>query len=354
MTEEKIMPRNREVHILDISSVTMVRFFGIVLGLFALYFISDVLFALIFAIIVASAIEPAIEWMKEHRIPRILGAILIYLLIAGCIAFVVYLIFPLLSEEIQTISSTIPSFQDSFTTGLTRLGLVPFAPFLSDNLDLLFQAPAEYLGKLSGGVVNFASAVFGGILSFILVVVFSFYLVVQEKGIESFLRLVTPLRHEPYIVHVWHRAQRKLGRWFRAQILLGAIVGFFIFFGLTLLHVKYALLFALITALFEIIPVVGPVLAAVLPVLTTFASSPLLGVSVIILYVVVQQIESHIIVPVVMRKTIGLNPLIVVLALLVGGKLGGIFGVLLSVPVAAILVEFLEDWDKKKRAVVEE
>ena len=345
---------SRDMQELFVSTWTMVRFLAILLGLAGLYMVWDIITALFFAVIVASAIEPGIEWLKERRIPRILGVVLIYLLIAFALFLLIYFIFPLLIEDLQSFSTTYPTFEARVRTGLGQAGDLPFVSFFTENLGEFLSVPLARIGGLESGIVNIASAAFGGIFSFLLVFVFSFYLAAQEKGIEGFLRLVTPLAYEPYIVNLWERSQKKLGRWLRAQMLLGAIVGVLLFFGLTLLGVQHAFFFAIIAAVFEIIPVVGPILAAVPAVAGALLTSPLLGVLVIGLYFVVQQTESHVIVPVVMRKTIGLSPLVVVLALLIGARLGGIFGILIAVPLTAITAELLNDWDKKKRALMPE
>lgn len=346
------MPEKTVQHF-HISAWTIFQFFGILLLLAVIYLTRDILTALVFAVIIASAIEPAIEWLKDKRIPRILSVILIYLAFVTALALGVYLVIPLIIEELNNFSFVYPEVQGQVEKEFERLGFTSL-PGLGDNIESLLRVPGQYLEKLGGGVVNVASAVFGGLFSFLLITVFSFYLATQEKGIQSFLRLITPLSYEPYIIDLWERSQRKLGRWLRAQMLLGAIVGVLIFFGLTFLGVKHALLFAVLAAIFEIIPVVGPILAAVPAVVTAFLSSSFLGVSTIVLYVVVQQLESHVIVPVVMRKSVGLSPLVVVLALLIGAKIGGIFGILLSVPLTAIIAEFVNDWDKKKRALIPE
>jgi len=345
---------SRDLQRFSISTGTIVRFFAIILALAGLYFVRDIIFSLVFAVIVASAIEPGIEWLRRYKIPRILGVILIYLGAAFIFFFASYLIFPLLLEELRTVSASFPSVQHQILSEIERLGVIPFSSFFTQNAEVFLRVPSEYLGKLSGGVVDAASALFGGIFSFVLIVIFSLYLAAQEEGIQSFLRLITPLAYEPYVMDLWERSQRKLGRWLRAQFLLGAVVGVFIFFGLTLLGVRHALLFAVLAGVFEIIPVVGPILAAVPAVLIAFLTSPLLGVSTIVLYLVVQQAESHVIVPVIMRKAVGLSPLVVVLALLIGGKLGGIFGIILAVPFTVIGAELLNDWDKKKRALIPE
>lgn len=336
-----------------ISTITLVKFIGVILLLGLLFIIRDILMALLFAIIVASAIEPAVEWLKIRRIPRILSVVIIYLALGVLFFLGIYLIVPLLFEEFQNISLTFPTLQAKFFSGLEDTGL-HILPFLGDSFQNLLKIPTDFLRGLGGGVIDFASAIFGGIFTFILIIIFSFYIAAQEKGIESFLRLLTPLRHEAYIIDLWDRSQKKLGRWLRAQLLLGAVVGVLIFFGLTFLGVPHALFFAILAGAFELIPVVGPILAAVPAVVTALAASSLTGILVIALYVVVQQLESHVIVPVVMRKAIGLSPLVVVLALLIGAKIGGIFGILLSVPLTAILTEFINDWDKKKRALLPE
>lgn len=344
----------RGTQFFNLSTGTIVRFFAVLLGIIGVYIIRDILASLIFGVIIASALEPGILWLKERGIPRILGVILIYVALAFIFFFIIYLVFPLIFDEFRSIASAYPTLQKQILSGIDQAGSLPFLPYIRENLTGLFNLPSEYLGKLSSGLFDFASVVFGGIFSFILIVIFSIYLATQEKGIENFLRLVVPLKYESYVIDLWDRSQKKLGKWLRAQMLLGAIVGVLVFFGLTFLGIEHALFFAALAALFEIIPVVGPILAAIPAVVTAFFLSPFLGLSTVILYVVVQQIESHVIIPVVMRKAIGLSPLIVVFALLVGGKLGGLFGILLAVPVTAIVAELVNDWDKKKRSLIPE
>lgn len=319
-----------------------------------MYIIRDILTALIFAVIIASAIEPSIEWLKSYRVPRLAGVVLVYVAIGAILFFSLYLVFPLFADEFRAISSTYPALQDRLISELQRVDILPFGEYFRENVEGVVQIPTEFFASLGGGIINFASAVFGGVFTFFLIVVFSFYLATQENGIENFLRLIAPVEYEPYLIDLWKRSQRKLGRWMRAQMLLGAIVGVLIFFGLTILGLEHAMFFAILAAIFEVIPVVGPILAAVPAVLVAVFISPALAIWVVILYIVVQQIESHVIVPVVMRTTVGLSPLIVVLALLIGAKLGGIFGILLSVPLTAIGAELINDWDKKKRALIPE
>ena len=121
-----------------------------------------------------------------------------------------------------------------------------------------------------------------------------------------------------------------------------------VFVGLSLLGVKYALLLGILAMLLEIVPIVGPVISAIPGVILAFSQSPTLGVWVLIFYVAVQQVENHIFTPLILGKTIGLNPVTVILALLIGGKLAGILGIILSIPMAVVIVEILDDMVKQK------
>ena len=339
----------KESQLLDISTWTFVRFFAIVIGLLFCYLLRDILFVLLFAVVLASALEPAIRWFQTYRVPRILATVIIFLAVLGVLFLAIYLLLPLLANDLQGFSLSYSVFERQILSQLGAGGSIPLIDFIRENARGLLEQPSEYISKISGGVFAFTATFFGGIFSFIILVVVSFYLAVQEKGIEDFIRLVAPLKYESYAVDLWLRSQRKMGQWLRAQLILGALIGALIYLGLTLLGVQYALVFAFLAAILELIPVVGPVLAAAPAVVIAFLQSPFIALLVFILFVVVQQLESHLVVPVVMHRAIGISPIVVVVALLIGAKIAGVFGLLLAVPIASIVVEFLNDFDRKKR-----
>ena len=345
---------SREIQRVSISTSTIFRFFAVIVGLAALYVVRDVIFSLIFAVIIASAVEPSIEWLKRRRIPRILGVIMIYVGFLMLAALLVYLVLPLMLDELHIAATTFTKLQKQLVIGVRQVGGFTLGSLFADNADVFLRVPLQYVDMFTKGASAVGGQIFGGIFSIGLIFVFSFYLATQERGIESFLKMVTPLKYEPYALDLWKRSQQKLGRWLRAQMLLAAMIGVFTFIGLTMLGVEQAFLLALLAAMFEIIPVVGPILAGIPAVVIGFLISPIIGISVLALYVVVQQTESHVIVPVVMKKAVGLSPLVVVAALLVGFKLGGIFGILLAVPMTTVFAELLGDWEKKKRTLIPE
>ena len=335
---------NRE-QLIEISFWTMLKAALLIILLWAIWQLRDIVAVILISIVIASAIEPANHFFARYRIPRILSVVLIYLIAFLLFSTVFYLIIPPLFGDVLDFLTTLPSYIDGLLGPNGPLFLIlPEAPqALSDFLKNFALSLEKTIPALTEGVFSAGAALFGGALSFVLLIVISFYLSVQEHGIENFLRIITPLEHETYILDLWQRSQRKIGRWLQGQVLLGVLVGVIVFLGLTILNVKYAILLAILTALFEVIPVFGPIMSAIPAIAIASIQKPILGLYVLALYVIVQQFENHLIYPLVVRKTIGVPPLLVVLSLVIGGTLGGFYGLVLAVPAAAVLVEFLND-----------
>lgn len=346
------MNKNDKI-IIDISTSTLVRAIALVLLVWFIFLLRDVVSVLLFSVVIASSIEPAAHWFARYKIPRLLGVLAIFVLAFALLGLVFYLVIPPLLGEVTDFIFQLPQY---LNTQLEPKSLLSFLPQLPTGFSDILK---DYLISIETSVSNSAgelfrtgAAVFGGALSFILIIVISFYLSVQEHGIENFLRIITPQEYEGYVLDLWSRTRRKLGLWLQGQFLLGILVGILVFLGLTILGVKFALLLAILAAIFEIIPVFGPVLAGIPAVGIAFLQKPVLGLSVLILFVIVQQFENHLIYPLVVRKTIGVPPLLVVLAIVIGGTLGGIFGILLSVPIATALMEFIQDIARRKEIVL--
>jgi predicted PurR-regulated permease PerM len=208
------------------------------------------------------------------------------------------------------------------------------------------------LTNASDGFVQTVSIVFGGFVSFVLIIIFSFYFSVQDKGIDDFLRLVVPAKYTNKVLDLWKRSQKKIGLWMQGQLLLGLIVGVLTYLGLTVLGVRYSLLFAIIAGLLEIIPLFGPVLASIPAIALAFVDGgPSLGFLVIGLYLIIQQFENHLIHPLVVSKVVGVPPILIILSLLVGGHLAGFLGIILAVPLAAVLQELVAEISRERASL---
>lgn len=336
---------------IDITYHSLVRIIVVGAIVVALYYLSQIVSALLFAVVVASGIEPGVKWFERLRIPRILAVLIIYVVAVALLVGAVFLVAPALADEFSAFLDSFPRYQRLLLQELRSFRDLPFYPLLSENAESIILNPPFDLRSAGTNALGILLSVFGGLVSGIILVVVSFYLASQERGIEHFLRMVTPLRDEEYVLDLWTRAQAKMGQWLRGQLLLGAIIGVLVYLALTILGIRYALSLAILAAVFELIPIIGPILAAVPAVFLAFLSSPFLGLTVAVVYLVIQQVESHLIVPLVMQRTVGLNPLVVIVSLLIGAKLGGILGMFLAVPLAAVAVEFVADIDKKKRGL---
>ncbi len=340
---------NKENTPIEITTGTIFRAMLLALFLVFLYLVRDILVVILFAVIIASAIEPIAHWAAGRRIPRVLVVLAIYIVAFSFLGMVFYLVVPTLFSEFLDFISSFSSQWLEKTSTQTFFGLFPNLPeTLSGVLTQLVVGLQGSIERLTVGFFGATSAIFGGALSMILVVVISFYLSVQEHGIEKFLEVVTPKRYEKYAIDLWLRSQRKIGFWLQGQILLGVLIGILVFLGLTILGVKYSLMLALLAMVLELIPIFGPVLAAIPAVGIAFLQKPSLALAVIILYIIVQQFESHLIHPVVVRKITGVPTILVIIAMIVGGKLGGISGIILAIPISVVLVEFLNDLAARK------
>ncbi len=338
--------------VVQITTGTMVRVALVAFCAFAAYHLRDLIISLVTAVVLASAIEPAVHWFAKHRVPRVFGVILIYVSILITIASIVYFVIPTLFEEVSVLLSNLPAYLNSIENLAADFSLTSFD--ITERLTGGVPASeltsfAGVLSALGGGLLQGAGLVFGSLFSFILIAVLSFYLSVQEDGVEEFFRLVSPARHEDYIVDLWHRSQRKIGLWMQGQLLLAVIMGVFVYLGLTILGIKYQLLLAFLAMVFEIIPVFGPILAALPAIAIGLLDSVSSGLFVLGFYVIIQQFENHLIYPLVVRKIIGVPPMLVITALIIGGEVAGFLGVLLSVPLAAVFLELVNDFEKHKR-----
>ncbi|MAZ41093.1 hypothetical protein CL654_03170 [bacterium] len=341
--------RNINVTI-TLETVAKTVFFLILLWI--LYQLIDLLLVVLTAVVLASAIEPAARWFARYKVPRVVGVLIMYVLVFGIFIGTFYFFIPPLIDDLQGITKQLPQYLDSPTISNTPFGdQLPGTLTIRETLDGLSRTVSD----LQSNFLQILSVVFGGVLSFVLIIVISFYLAVQEDGIKNFLSIITPVKHEKYVIGLWQRAQTKIGLWMRGQLLLALIIGVLVYLGLSIFQVKYALLLALIAAMFELIPIFGPILAGIPAVGIAFtdggASSALL---VIALYVIIQQFENQLIYPLVVKQVVGVPSIIAIIALIAGAELAGLLGIILSIPIAAILMELFNDLDKEKHHLREE
>ncbi len=330
---------------ISITSEALFRILFVGLGLVFLYLIRDVLIVLLLSVVIAAAISPLASRMQKHGIPRTLAVFIIYFVAVAVLASILYFILSPLSGELDDLSLVFPVYFDKIQSSFNEIrSAAPQYEQIINTVQSQLAIMSQKLASLSTNIFGATSHLFGGVVSAIFVVVISFYLSAQEYGISMFLRSITPKENQSYILGLWARSQHKLGRWFQIQILSSVIIGGLVFIGLAIFGIKHKILLALFAGLMEVIPYVGPILAAIPAIFLGLLKSPIVALWTLVVYTIVHQLENHVVVPQITRRVMGLNPVIVILALMIGGELMGIPGIILGVPIAVIAVEIVKDF----------
>ena len=332
----------------------MLRAVAIGLGLFLVWYLRELVLVVLTSIVVASFVESSIPYFKKAKIGRLPGVIIFYVVGLSALAGLFYLFAPLLITEIYNLSVALASmvpgldFLDFFRSEAFSGAKDLVTQFENLSIGSLLEISQAFIKNLSSGFIQTLSVAFGSIFNFILIVVISFYLSVQEKGIENFLRIVLPLSVEDYAVDLWNRSQRKIAYWIKGQMFLGLLVAVLVYLVLAILGVQYALLLAIIAGIMELVPY-GVVLALVPAVSFSYLSG---GVSDALLvagaYIIIHQFEAFLFTPLVVKRVVGLSPLVVILSVLIGLELAGFWGIVLSIPIAVVAMELMNDIEKRK------
>ena len=316
---------------IEISQRTIIFTAFFLIGLFFLFEIRYIVLFLFVALIFMSAFSPLVDRLEKYRIPRGLSTVVLYILIWVFISFSVASLVPPLVEQSARFVTRLPQDIERLSQG--RFDVSMLAPQLT--------AVPQNLFKIIVGAFN-------NVVSLFTLMVIVYYLILERKNLHKYLLFLfgnndREARAEAFI----NQLEKKLGGWVRGQLLLMLFVGILSYIGLVFLGVEFAIPLAFLAGILEIVPSIGPTLSAVPAILVALGSSPVLALAVAALYFVIQQVENNFLVPKVMSKAVGLSPLIVIIALLVGLKLAGIAGAILAIPTVLLLEIIASDFKKR-------
>lgn len=305
---------------IDISHKTVIFITFFFISLWLTFLIKDLLIILFVAIIFMSALSPLVTFFTKLKIHKALSIALTYIIIVAAIAGLILTIFQPMVEESNNMIATFPSTANK----------------LFDILNIDRSVIQTEVSSLSRNIFSFTLTVFDNLLTIIFLLVITFYLLLEKEELESRVSSLF-VRREEKTKKLIVQIEDKLGSWLRGQLFLSFIIGLLSYIGLLILNVPYALPLSLLAGVFEIIPVIGPIVSAIPAVLIALTISPILGMGVAAMYFVIQQLENHLIVPQVMKRAVGLNPLVVILAIAIGSRILGFAGALLAVPLVVVL-----------------
>ena len=349
------MPPENNITSISITTSTLIRFFLVAIGLFLIWYLRELVLVVLSAIILASFVESAVPHFKKIGINRIFGVVIVYLSTVILLALLFYLFVPLLITEVYNFSVFLSSYIPNnailnYFTNDAFGGAKDIINNLSHSLSLttLLETSKAFISNLSGGFFQVITVAFGGIFNVILIVLISFYLSIQEKGIEKLLRIILPIKYEEYAVDLWERSRKKIALWMKGQLLLGVLITILTYLMLSLMGIQYALLLSIIAGIMELVPY-GILVALIPAVYFSFLSG---GLSTALMvtgaYIILHQFEVFLFSPLVIKNVVGLSPLVVIIAAVVGFELSGFWGLVLAIPVAVFLMELLSDLEKKK------
>lgn len=341
---------------------------GIIVGIYLSYLLRDKILLVLLATLLAVVIDPGVTFLKRWGIPRGFAILLVYLFVLSLLLFLLVSLIPIIAQQIQQMALRIGERIDSFLVDPTfRI------PFLSQELNLylttlLHQLLADIstggllenlrqfgqrLGSAAQGSLIFVVGVAGSVVQlvtqFIFVLVLAFFLQLEKENIFRWIRVFFPYRYRRYVEGKAEAIHAKLAQWIHGQLMLSLSVGIIVFTALSILRMPYALTLAVLATFTEFIPVVGPIIAAIPAIFIALVQSGFFPAFVVtIVYYGIQWCENNLLVPLIMTRTVGLSPVAVMIAMLIGisfpETIHPVLGILLAVPVSAVTSVFLHDY----------
>ena len=324
------------------SWLALWRIVAMVAFMWVLYNALGVVLSIFVAFVIAAGLDAPVTYLSKKGIPRILSTLMLFIVALSFLAGLVYTIVPLAISDFTQLFLNLKDYAGPFLNNFQA----------SQALDVINQRLNDFSDTLVSGTIPLTAVIgslFGNIFLAITVLMISFYLTVGRDGIEHFLVAVLPAAYEESAIDLYLTTRKKIGQWLKGQMLLSLVIGLITFIGLYFLDVKYALLLALLAGVFELIPFVGPIFSGSIAVLIALSTSFNLALYVLILFVIIQQLENNLLVPVVMKYTTNLNPAAILISILIGGTVFGFAGLILAVPASVLIQGVIEKWASAKK-----
>lgn len=310
---------------IEISHKTIIFTLILLAAIWVVFQITDILFLLFISFILMSALRPLVDGLERVRLPRFLAIFLLYAVVFGGVGIGVASMIPSLASQSGKLFAQFPEF------------IARVFPYISSDIRSLMQQAAP----VGENLLRVTVGVFSNIISVLTVMTFTFYFLLERRSLRDMLAGLLGEGTGERVFLLLSQIEKRLGSWVLGELCLMIFVGLLSYGGLYFLRVEYALPLAIFAGLLEIVPTIGPTVSAIPAILVAFGSSPVLAISVGALYIIVQQIENNLLVPLVMKQSVGLSPILTILALMIGGRFGGVIGAVLAVPILLVIQEII-------------
>ncbi len=318
--------------------------------LYFFYTISNIVFMFLTAFIFAIAIDRPLDKLVSRGIPRPVAAGVIYAVFLIAVLGALYVIVPTLAQETRNLAVQLPSYLASVGEG-RNIDLVSVEEQSLGALGAI-RTFSDVLASGSQTIIGTILKISGGLVTFLVVFFVALFLNIEHEGVQRLITLFVPKPHRAYASDLLWRIQSRVGFWLWAKFLSSVFVSIVVFFGLLMIGIEYALTFSILAFFLNFIPFAGPAIAAILPAALGFFISPLHGIAVILLFFLANNIEGFLFLPLIMKRSIQLNPALLIFAVLVGASMAGVLGIIISIPMAAIITllydEYRRGWNQGK------
>ncbi len=317
---------------IEISHRTVIFTVLFLLLIWFLYFIRDIILQIYVALLIMTVLNPLVTNLNtSFRIPRALSVLIVYLVVIILIGISFGgIVQPLFDQSTRLISQ--------FPLYLRELQIP------SELVDDITNNLLTQLGQIPSQIVSIGISLFSNVVSVLAVMIIALYLLLGRNKIDDQLDKLLNKQQISKFNKIFNDLEKSLGGWARGQLILMFIVGLTTYLGLVILGIPFALPLAVLAGLMEFVPNLGPTLAAIPAVFVAFSISPVAGVAVLALYVLIQQLENYLLVPQVMNRAAGVSPIITLISLLIGFKVAGVVGALLSVPIFLTIRVFISNF----------
>ncbi|MFA5946315.1 MAG: AI-2E family transporter [Patescibacteria group bacterium] len=333
-------PRER---VLVVSTGTIVRVLLTLAVIGILFIIRDIVALFCAALFLAALIDPFADFFERTKVPRGLAVILVYIIGIALLTTAIVLVLPPVVSELRASSSVFTPFLIQLFGSKADLGVLLQGSLSESVTNIIATARGSGVSAAVPQLLAIGTTAFGTVAAFVIVLVLAFYLVVEKEALVKALGAVTPPDYHPLVSQIATKVRGRLGDWLRGELMLMTTIFLLAYIALSIIGIPYAIVLALLAGLFEVIPFIGPLLAGIPAVILAFLISPMHGIATIMAYILIQVLEGNVLVPKIMQRATGLNPIISLMVVLIGLRLGGIVGAILSIPLANAASAFIEE-----------
>ena len=333
--------KKENVTLIKIDLWSVLKIILIFLGFLFLYLIKDIILMVLAGILLAAIINPGVNFLERKKIPRWLGALIIYLIIFLIISLTIFAAGSTIRSQFHLFINKMPIYLKSFFQTSQNDSEMNFLEFFN-----------KWLNKgVPGGnnIFSLLGSVAGQLFTSAMIFVIAFYLSIEKHVSNFFIDSIIPVKYKKIAREFIDTSGKEIGAWARATIFLSLLTGVLTYLALLLLGIKFALVLGFLAVMGEFIPYLGPWMAGAPAVLIALAQSPTKAILVAVVYIIIQHAGNTFIAPPVMRRVVGLDPLLVIIVLLIGGQIAGPWGLILAVPTTIVIIILIKSYLKIRR-----